>query len=372
MIKIRNKKLIFSISAMIFLLTAAFSNAALSRESQGEKQNVLRQASLEWMQIGIKQYQAKQFAEAEQSFRRALVFKKHLTEAERLEINQFLTKVSFGLSEGKPPVESTETDDKSVEQDQSVKAEQTVESSRPLPSKQQQQTKKEPRIVNSRIEQKVQSVKTAEPAMPEIQLAAGPATDVVVVKDASFKGEFMSFSDWLSENRRNILMIGLPVLGVLIIIMKLQGLKRRPGRRVYTYRVPASSSFIGARLAGDDANNRRLKGSKNRPSGFAAPATNPQRKSFEQSTDHWKEKHFGHTPDSGKKSLTSEKWPQQKDKSAAGDISVTKIEEKLCGRCKQLKPHSDFYRNKSTKDGLARWCKQCKKEYRKKRAAEKK
>ena len=366
-----NRKYLCGISAIVLLLTVVLLDVTLAKENQTGKQNVLRQASLEWMQVGMKQYQSKQFADAEKSFRRALVFKKYLTEAECLKINMLLTKARIDLSEGKQPVESTKTADKSIEQDQPAEAEERIKNSEPLPVKKQQRTKKEPKIINSQIEQKVQSIKPAEPNVPEIQLAAETSSDVIVVKDKSFRGEFMRLSDWLSENRRNILLIGLPVLAVLVVIMKLQKIKRRPGRRVYANYVPASSSFIGARLASGNENHPAIKGFKKGHSSFAA-AAKQKRKSFSQSTEHWKEKHFGHTPITEKKTKTNQKWQQQKDKPAAADTVVAKVEKKQCGRCKQFKPHSEFYKNKSTKDGLARWCKQCKKEYSRKRAAEKK
>ena len=36
---------------------------------------------------------------------------------------------------------------------------------------------------------------------------------------------------------------------------------------------------------------------------------------------------------------------------------------KICSKCKHSKPHSDFHKDKSTKDGLQRRCHQCQKEY---------
>ena len=36
---------------------------------------------------------------------------------------------------------------------------------------------------------------------------------------------------------------------------------------------------------------------------------------------------------------------------------------KRCSKCKQVKPTSDFYRNRSRKDGLCHECRQCKKLY---------
>jgi hypothetical protein len=363
-----DRKYLFGILALIFLQTVVLPEVTLSQENQTGKQNVLRQASLEWMQVGLKQYQYKQFAEAEKSFRRALVFKKYLTEAERLKINTLLTKARIDLSEGKQPVESTKTDDKPAEQDQPVKAEEKLKDSEPSTAKVQQQTEKEPKIVSSQIEQKDQSVKPDEPEVPEIQLAAETTSDIIVIKDEGLKSKIMLLSDWLSLNRRNILLIGLPILAVLILISKLQKMKMRPGRRVYASYAPANSSFIGTRLNGSNGAVENT----NKGHLLSAVASEPKRKSFSQSTEHWKEKHFGHAVDTAKKSPTKEKWPQQKGKSAAGDSTVAKVEKKQCGRCKQFKPLSDFYKNKSTKDGLARWCKQCKKEYRKKRAAGKK
>jgi hypothetical protein len=36
------------------------------------------------------------------------------------------------------------------------------------------------------------------------------------------------------------------------------------------------------------------------------------------------------------------------------------VRQKLCRKCKKQKPESDFHKDKSCKDGLARWCKECK------------
>jgi hypothetical protein len=47
-----------------------------------------------------------------------------------------------------------------------------------------------------------------------------------------------------------------------------------------------------------------------------------------------------------------------------------KVRKKLCLRCKKIKGESDFHKDRSCKDGLARWCKECKaktsRKYRKK------
>jgi hypothetical protein len=345
-----NKKYLCIVLTSIFLPAVFLTQVSSSAESQTGKQNVLRRASLEWMQLGFKQYRSNQFEDAEKSFRRALVFKKYLTEAELLKINDYLAKARSGSSEGIQPAENI----------QPAKAQEKVEDGEPLAVKQQQKTEKAPKIIESQIEQKDQSVTPAGPNVPENQSEAESPPEVIVIKDKSFRSELMSLSDWLSDNRRNILLIGLPVLAVLIIIMKLQR-RVKPIRRVYANYAPASSSFIGSKLNGGSKSGR----------GASAAAANPKWKSFEQSTDHWK-KNAVKSPAERNQVETKEKWPQQKDKSAAGDAAVAQVEKKQCGKCRQFKPHSEFYKNKSTKDGLARWCKQCKKEYRQKRAAEKK
>jgi hypothetical protein len=37
-----------------------------------------------------------------------------------------------------------------------------------------------------------------------------------------------------------------------------------------------------------------------------------------------------------------------------------KARQKLCRKCKKQKPEGDFHKDRSCKDGLARWCKECK------------
>jgi len=198
-------------------------------------------------------------------------------------------------------------------------------------------------------------------------LKAGSSQDVILIKDTNFRSNFKQLSAWLSQNRRNILVICLPALAVLVFISKLQGRRKWPGGSVYTDYVPASTSFIGSKLNG---NSRAVKNSKNRRSDSAAG--NPKRKSFEQSTEHWKEKHAGHTPVAGKSFQISEKWPQRKDKFEDSDRVIAKAGQKQCRKCEEPKDHSDFHKDKSCKDGLASWCKECKKQYRQKRTAEKK
>ena len=53
-------------------------------------------------------------------------------------------------------------------------------------------------------------------------------------------------------------------------------------------------------------------------------------------------------------------------------VNNRKVGKKLCLKCKKQKVRDDFHKDKSCKDGLARWCKECKttaaKRYRKKKA----
>ena len=365
MIKSFDRRFLSGILALIFLLTMALSEVTLSQESEAGKQEVLRKASLRWMQVGMDQYRSDLFTEAELSFRRAHVFKKYLTDAEREQLDEFLANARTAISEGKQAIASTQTADESVEPNQPVKAGEKVKDSQSSTEKGLEKTSSQP----SEQQQK-QSVAAAKPSVSKNKVEAESSQGVILVKDESFSGKFMRLSAWLSQNRRNILIICLPALAVLIVISKLQARRNRPGRRVYANHVPANISYIGNRLNG---NNRAVKNSKNGRS--ASAAENPKRKSFEQSTEHWKEKHAGHTPAAGKSFQISEKWPQRKDKSEDGDRIIAKAEQKECRKCGELKAHSDFHKDKSCKDGLARWCKECKaksaRKNRKKRTAEK-
>lgn len=364
MIKSFNKKFLPGVLALIFLLIMVVPEAALSQESQVSEQNVLRRASLEWMQVGMQQYQSKQFPQAEQSFRRALVFQKYLTDAERNQLNKFLANARIAISKAKQAPAGPQTADQLVKQPQPVKAAAKVEKAAagpPAAEQKPQQVKKVPKTTSSQpSRQQIQPVVAAKPDVPKIQASDESPGGVVVVKKRSSGGKFMALSDWLKENRRSIMMIGLPVLAVLVIITKLQGRKRKPGARVYENPVLASSSsFIGSRLNGGNGNSRANGDLKNGRS--ASSAANPKPKRFAQSTEHWK-KNAIQSPADVKPFETNETWPQRKDK-FEDDSVIASAEQKLCAKCNQLKPLSDFYKDKSCKDGLARWCKQCKRQY---------
>lgn len=366
MIKYLRIKSLPGVLMLIFLLTIILSEAAVSEESRPCQQSVLRQASLKWMQVGIQHYQSDRFSDAEQSFRRALVFRKYLTDAERDRLNELLANTRIAAAEGIQLAEVTQTVDESVERDQPPKdppKQENAKAEKPSTGEDRRQIKKMLDRINNQPQPKSPSVIMAERSAPKIQLAAETSGDIVVENDESFREKYMQLSDWLAANRRNILITGLPVLAVLIGIAKLQGRKRRPGARVYENTALASASIIGARLNSSGQSRRK----KRRP---VPEARDPKRKSFTQSTEHWK-KNAVESPPAARPFETNESQPQRKDKFETAETAVAEAEKKQCSKCKKLKPLDEFYKNKSTKDGLSRWCKQCKREYRKNRTAAK-
>jgi len=361
LIKSLDKKFLPGILALIFLLTMAPPGVTLSQENPACEQNVLRQASLKWMQVGMQQYRSNQFSDAEQSFRRALVFQKYLTDAEREQLNKFLADASVAASEGKQALTIAEAAGEPVEQAPPIEAAANgdkIEACWPSQEQGRQQIEEFDKTVSQPVLQKIQPVAAATSNVTNIQLAAKSSSDVVVVTNKNAGGNLMQLSSWLSHNRRNILMIGLPILAVLIFISKQQAKRKRPGRRIYERPVLETSSFIGVRLNGGRENGR------------SAAAGNPKRKGFEQSTEHWKKQNAVLVPTAGKPFETNEIWPQRKDKFEDDESVVASAEQKLCAKCNQLKPLSEFHKDKSCKDGLAKWCKECKSQSRKNQAAE--
>ena len=130
-IKSFDKKFLSGILASILILMMTLSEATLSQESKTDEQNILRQASKQWMQVGIKQYRLDLFTDAERSFRRARIFQKYLTAAEHRQLNEYLENVRIAISEGKKAIPSKQAADKSVDPNQpvklKVKAEKLVE-----------------------------------------------------------------------------------------------------------------------------------------------------------------------------------------------------------------------------------------------------
>ena len=371
-----DRRFLACVLALIFMLTMAFSNVTLSEESQAGKEEVLRKASLRWMQVGIQQYKGDLFTESELSFRRALVFQKYLTAAEREQLVEFLANARIAMSEGKQAAEITQTAAEPVEPDQPVKAAVTVAEPEETPPPAQQASRQTTQVIEKKSEQPApqdeQPAEAAEPAISEIQVTAGHSGGLSMLRDGTFTENLTQLSSWLTENRGNILMIFLPILAVLVLILKLQARRKLPGRRVYTNRVVQNSSIIGNNLNGRRENRRPAKRSK-RARSVAPVVEKPKRKSFRQSTDHWHKEPAGLTPAARKSFRTNENWPQPKDKFEDEKPAEEKAEQKQCGKCGEFKDLTEFHKDKSCKDGLARWCKECKaaaaKQSRKKRAA---
>jgi hypothetical protein len=358
------------VPALIFLLTAALPGPVLSGESRPGEQNVLRQASLEWMQVGIKQYQSRQFEDAELSFRRALVFRKFLTDDERNRVSSYLENARIAAAKAKQSAATAGPANKSVKQPQPPKV--PAKSEKPAQNRSAQeparrQIQKGPDKTKSPPSQMVPAPKHASPTEPELQLAGEAPGDIVVLKDKSFKSQLLRVSDWLAANRANILMVGLPLLAVLIAIAKFQARKRKPGTRVYMNPALAGSSFIGANLStGRESRKKHKDPHRHRPVPAAEAA--PSQKGFTQSLEHWR-KHAINAPAATKPFDTNESHPQRKDKFETAAEPAAEAEKKQCGKCKKVKPVTEFYKNKSTSDGLARWCKECKKQYRREHKA---
>ena len=115
LIKSVDRRFLLATTAFIFMLVMTLSDVTLSQDSQAGKDEVLRKASLRWMQVGIEQYERTQFSDAELSFRRARVFQKYLTAAEREQLDKYMSTARIAISEGKQAVASTQTADVSVE-----------------------------------------------------------------------------------------------------------------------------------------------------------------------------------------------------------------------------------------------------------------
>jgi hypothetical protein len=364
MIYAPDKKFLPGVLALIFLLTAVLPAPAPCGESRPDEKNVLRRASLEWMQVGMKQYQSRQYEQAELSFRRALVFRKFLTDDERNRLHSYLENARIAAAKAKQSAATAGAADKSVKQPQPPKV--TAKSEKPAQSRLAQQPARQ-EIQKEPDKTKSQPSQPAGPAEPELQLAGEAPGDIIVTKDQSFKTQLLQVSDWLAANRANILIVGLPLLAVLIAIAKFQARKRKPGTRVYTNRALAGSSFIGANLNAGSESRKRHKGPHRHHSVPAAEA-GPSQKGFTQSQEHWR-KHAVNAPAATKPFDTNESHPQRKDRFETAAEPAAEAEKKQCGKCKKVKPVTEFYKNKSTSDGLARWCKECKKQYRREHKA---
>ena len=59
-------------------------------------------------------------------------------------------------------------------------------------------------------------------------------------------------------------------------------------------------------------------------------------------------------------SLVSKEYKQRKRLGLVGKKEILSKGQKRCKRCKKIKSHSEFYKDKSREDGCFPWCKECK------------
>jgi hypothetical protein len=126
-VKTLNRIFLPGILALVLLPAMILPQAALSQENQADEQITLRQASQQWMQVGIEQYRSNQFADAERSFLRARVFQNYLTDTERRLLNELIKNARIAISEGKQASAVTMPADDPAEPNEPAKAEAVVE-----------------------------------------------------------------------------------------------------------------------------------------------------------------------------------------------------------------------------------------------------
>jgi len=192
MIKSLDKKFLSGVLALVFLLTISLSVTALSQENQPGEQNVFRQASLQWMKVGVQQYRRDLFTEAERSFRRAHIFHKFLTDPEREQLNELLENARIAISGGKQAVKVTKSADESFEPNQPVKAKMIVEKvkeSEPSIEKELKQIKEEPVLITEGGEQTEERTKTEAQLQAQAQAYAALEEQLKAETQARLKAQ---------------------------------------------------------------------------------------------------------------------------------------------------------------------------------------
>lgn len=122
-IKHPQNKVFTSIWVLIIVLAAALPNTSQCRAAETTKENALRKAAQEWINVGAEQHKRSLFKAAERSFRRAAIYRKYLTDAERKELDQLMEQsanaamakelTSVGTSAADklaPPIEQVDAD----------------------------------------------------------------------------------------------------------------------------------------------------------------------------------------------------------------------------------------------------------------------
>jgi hypothetical protein len=252
-----DRKPLFGILGLIFLLTMTFSKVTSSRAEEVGKPNALHRAAQGWIQVGIQQYQRSLFKAAEKSFRRAQVFKKYLTIAEREQLNELLQKARVAESEGKHILADFQTAGKLIEQAQPIEAETHIEKpedSEPITNKESEQSPQRPKEISSQLsEQEKETVETAELALTETEEIEVFSQRTLQERMVSLIKQPVQYFSGLNDKQWRIW--GLSTAGMLTIVLLLM-IQRRKRKETFkrVYENPAlvqeSSSVIGARLAG--------------------------------------------------------------------------------------------------------------------------
>ncbi|MGD8500090.1 MAG: hypothetical protein PVJ86_05555 [Phycisphaerales bacterium] len=253
------RKLLLGILALVFLLTTPLSEATSSQADEASKQKMLRQAAQGWIQVGIEQYQRDLFEDATQSFRRARVYRKYLTAAERTQLKEFLAKARTARPGRKQVLTGTQTVSESVEEGRLAKAGPRVEKvkgSESLGEEGREQIGERPRRISGQAsEQKEQTDQMAEPVVIKEQAKEVSSPHVTVVKVESLMGRFTRYSWWLYGRQRVLLMIG-AALVVLLLILVARRQRAKLARTIYAHPVGEHPPTIGIKLAGRKQNRQ--------------------------------------------------------------------------------------------------------------------
>ncbi|MFC1793568.1 SUMF1/EgtB/PvdO family nonheme iron enzyme, partial [Planctomycetota bacterium] len=160
------------------------------------KHYALRQASLNFMELGKQQYRRDLITDAERSFRRARIFQNYITAAEREQLNELLANARIAISEGKQAVTETKSADESVEPNQPVKAEVMVEKvkekgkeSEPSTEKERKQIKEKPALIIEWREQTEERAKTEAQLQAQTQAYAALEEQLKAEKQARLKAQ---------------------------------------------------------------------------------------------------------------------------------------------------------------------------------------
>jgi len=119
-------RIVKGVSVLILILVAAMSITSLCHADEPAKENALHKAAQEWIQVGTEQHERSLFRAAEQSFRRAAVFRRYLTEAERQHLDELLEKSSNAALARELTSVGTVESDKLVPPVQQVDADKVV------------------------------------------------------------------------------------------------------------------------------------------------------------------------------------------------------------------------------------------------------